>query len=189
MSKRPGIDDIAGAPSPIKKTRLNLDAGISEVKKTATTLLDALKSQKSTLQWGHTIRREEIMHHIAKAEAMVTSTAALEKSIKTANHTVDGFINATILAEAQHWFEVFEKQSHKRRDLGDDSGSDLCDWIEVKRRDIEEGVVDIVSEKVQGALSKEIPAKIGAETKAAFRLVVNRNMLAIVDEVMDGAHT
>ncbi|KAI5198948.1 hypothetical protein E4T39_06556 [Aureobasidium subglaciale] len=187
MSKRPGIDDVASTPSPVKKTRLDLDAGNSEVKKTATALLDTLKSQKSSLQWGHTIRREEIMDHITKAEALIISIATLEKNIKTANYTVDEFIDATILAEARHWFEVFERPSEVMPIGNKNSSPYICDWVECSRRDIEEGVVDIVSEKLQGPLSSALPAKIGLETKAAFKTVVKRDMLAIIDEVMDGA--
>jgi hypothetical protein len=82
MSKRSSISENSITASVAKKSRIDIDDAVSEVKAMSTQLLDTLKAQKATVQWGHTTCREDTMASISRAESLIESVGKLEKKTK-----------------------------------------------------------------------------------------------------------
>ncbi|TIA67491.1 hypothetical protein D6C83_01936 [Aureobasidium pullulans] len=82
MSKRPAPDDKPASLPFAKKSRLEIDEGLAEVRAKGASLLEGLKLQKTTFQWPQPSAREEIITNIAKAETMMSSLTKLEQKSK-----------------------------------------------------------------------------------------------------------
>lgn len=82
MSKRPPTSGNPANAPVAKKSRIDIDITMTEVKTLSTQLLDSLKAQKATVQWGHTTCREDTISSIAKAESLIGSVEKLEKKAK-----------------------------------------------------------------------------------------------------------
>jgi hypothetical protein len=70
MSKRSSISDQATNPPAAKKSRIDIDDTVAKAEIIITQLLDALKAQKASVQWGHTTCRDDTVASIAKAGLM-----------------------------------------------------------------------------------------------------------------------
>ncbi|THW15748.1 hypothetical protein D6D23_08830 [Aureobasidium pullulans] len=78
MSKRSVPDDKpAGLPVP-KKSRLEIDEGLAEVKSRSAELLKALKNQNNQVQVGHYVSRGDTQDSLTQAETLVATVAKLE---------------------------------------------------------------------------------------------------------------
>ncbi|KEQ85305.1 hypothetical protein M438DRAFT_193366 [Aureobasidium pullulans EXF-150] len=96
MSKRSVPDDKPASLPFAKKSRLEIDEGLAEVRAKGASLLEGLKLQKTTFQWPQPSAREEIITNIAKAESMMSSLTKLEQKSKNASETVEKLIDAII---------------------------------------------------------------------------------------------
>jgi hypothetical protein len=95
MSKRSSISDQVTNPPTAKKSRIDIDDTVAEVKTMSTQLLDELKAQKAAINWGHANCREDTVANIARAESLINSVGKLEKKSKEQvivpqNHTIRG---------------------------------------------------------------------------------------------------
>lgn len=80
MSKRPASDTNATSAKPTaKRPRLDLVQSLTQAKTAGTVLLDSLKDQKTWLQRGQIIHREDIMTAITKAENVTSSLIKVEE--------------------------------------------------------------------------------------------------------------
>jgi len=82
MSKRPPTTNNAANAPAAKKSRIDIDDTVTEVKTQGIQLLDPLKAQKATVQWGHTTCRDDTMASIKKAESLINSVEKLETKSK-----------------------------------------------------------------------------------------------------------
>jgi hypothetical protein len=79
MSKRSSTSDDPTNPV-TKKPRIDIDNTV--VKTLGAQLLEALRSQKATVQWGHLTCRDDTMANITKAEVLISSIEELGKKSK-----------------------------------------------------------------------------------------------------------
>jgi hypothetical protein len=68
MSKRSSTNDTPTNAPVAKKSRM--DDTVAKAETIIAQLLDALKAQKASVQWGHTTCRDDTVASIAKAELM-----------------------------------------------------------------------------------------------------------------------
>jgi hypothetical protein len=68
MSKRSSTNDTPTNAPVAKKSRIDMDDTVAKAETIITQLLDALKAQKASVQWGHTTCRDDTVASIAKAE-------------------------------------------------------------------------------------------------------------------------
>ncbi|THV95744.1 hypothetical protein D6D26_07337 [Aureobasidium pullulans] len=181
MSKRPAPDDKPASLPFAKKSRLEIDEGLAEVRAKSASLLEGLKLQKTTFQWPQPSAREEIITNIAKAETMMSSLTKLEQKSKNASETVEKLIDAIINNELKQVLSL------ARRDMEcDEQGPEgrVMEGLLVYDAQIRAEVTKIVKEKMQGLAASAIIAKAKAETEGAFKDVASKKLLSILKAAM-----
>ncbi|THV67761.1 hypothetical protein D6D28_07243 [Aureobasidium pullulans] len=180
MSKRSVPDDKpAGLPVP-KKSRLDIDTGIAEVKSRSAELLKALKNQNNQVQVGHYVSRGDTQDSLTQAETLVATVAKLET---TATNTVDELIVNVIDAEIHRWFKVFEQESNRFAD-GESCGPLLFSYIYHCEMEERSAIRDVVKKQVQDVPLCNPSSKIRKETKVAFKKIMSKEMMRLLEETM-----
>lgn len=200
MSKRPPTNDTTNSAI-AKKPRNDIDDTVVEVRNMSKQLLDSLKAQKATVQWGHTTCRDDTMASIKKAESLISSTEMLETKAKeqvivitrniwqeanqyySASSAVDKLIDALVESEINLLNKALEKYNFADDEYGEYPEATILEGFRKYTWEIKHDVKKQLKEKLKEMTVDEVIKKVHAETKSAYKSAAKKKIAEILEEV------
>ncbi|KAH0294698.1 hypothetical protein M436DRAFT_82113 [Aureobasidium namibiae CBS 147.97] len=180
MSKRPPTNNNAANAPAAKKSRIDIDDTVTEVKTQGIQLLDSLKAQKAAVQWGHTTCRDDTMASIKKAESLISSHEKLD-----ASNAVENLIDALIESEVRAMITALEKYSEIWEEAYEQPEASILEGVQKWQHDITRDVKKQLKQTLKDLTVDETIEKVQAETKSAYKAAAKKKFVGILENALN----
>jgi hypothetical protein len=196
MSKRSSTNDTPTNAPVAKKSRIDMDDTVAKAETIITQLLDALKAQKASVQWGHTTCRDDTVASIAKAELIKFSkmtkeyVIVLDKPMRQVTDfkcrisiSVDKLVDALVESEIDALVKASKKYT-MADEWSNMPGAMILEGLQEYSWEITYDVKKQLKEKFKGLNVEEVIKKVKVEAQSSYKAVAKKYCAEALDRVL-----